>query len=111
MFAQFMCVIWLSTIVCLYVHDYVVDLWLTLNFSMIISYRFNCKFICSDVAYVTSSGSIIAVAGYSSNSVNVVIWDTLAPPTTSRASILCHEGLSLSLSVTRWTLLLTFLSC
>ncbi|CAB4270269.1 unnamed protein product [Prunus armeniaca] len=38
----------------------------------------------SDVAYVSSSGSIIAVAGYSSINVNVVIWDTytLAPPTT-----------------------------
>ncbi|BFG22185.1 hypothetical protein CerSpe_084590 [Prunus speciosa] len=53
----------------------------------------------SDVAYVTSSGSIIAVAGYSSSNVNVVIWDTLAPPTTSRASILCHEGGARSLSV------------
>ncbi|XP_027334436.1 uncharacterized protein LOC113849054 isoform X2 [Abrus precatorius] len=46
----------------------------------------------SDVTYFSSSGSVIAVAGYSSNGVNVVIWDTLAPPTTSRASILCHEG-------------------
>ncbi|XP_050385252.1 uncharacterized protein LOC126801830 isoform X2 [Argentina anserina] len=53
----------------------------------------------SDVAYVTSSGSIIAVAGYSSTSVNVVIWDTLAPPSTSRASIICHEGGARSLSV------------
>lgn len=42
--------------------------------------------------YVTASGSIVAAAGYSSNNVNVVIWDTLAPPTTSRASIMCHEG-------------------
>ncbi|KAJ1378686.1 WD40/YVTN repeat-like-containing domain superfamily [Sesbania bispinosa] len=53
----------------------------------------------SDVTYFSSSGSIIAVAGYSSNGVNVVIWDTLAPPTTSRASILCHEGGARSLSV------------
>ncbi|KAK7275388.1 hypothetical protein RIF29_16504 [Crotalaria pallida] len=53
----------------------------------------------SDVTYFSSSGSIIAVAGYSSNAVNVVIWDTLAPPTTSRASILCHEGGARSLSV------------
>ncbi|GMP43862.1 hypothetical protein CsSME_00013057 [Camellia sinensis var. sinensis] len=51
----------------------------------------------SDVTYVTASGSIIAAAGYSSNGVNVVIWDTLAPPTTSRASIMCHEGLFISL--------------
>ncbi|KAL7203159.1 hypothetical protein ACSBR2_016465 [Camellia fascicularis] len=53
----------------------------------------------SDVTYVTASGSIIAAAGYSSNGVNVVIWDTLAPPTTSRASIMCHEGGARSLSV------------
>nr|XP_015888746.2 uncharacterized protein LOC107423659 isoform X2 [Ziziphus jujuba var. spinosa] len=53
----------------------------------------------SDVSYVTSSGSIIAVAGHNSNGVNVVIWDTLAPPTTSQASIICHEGGARSLSV------------
>ncbi|KAL3008820.1 hypothetical protein AAZX31_07G052800 [Glycine max] len=53
----------------------------------------------SDVTYFSSSGSIIAVAGYSSNGVNVVIWDTLAPPTTSRASILCHEGGAHTVSV------------
>ena len=48
-----------------------------------------------DVTYFPSSGSIIAVSGYSSNNFNVVIWDTLAPATTSRASILCHEGSAL----------------
>ncbi|CAK9136914.1 unnamed protein product [Ilex paraguariensis] len=53
----------------------------------------------ADVSYVTSSGSIIVAAGYSSNGVNVVIWDTLAPPTTSQASIMCHEGGACSLSV------------
>ncbi|KAK7292823.1 hypothetical protein RJT34_15677 [Clitoria ternatea] len=53
----------------------------------------------SDVSYFPSSGSIIAVAGYSPNAVNVVIWDTLAPPATSRASILCHEGGARSVSV------------
>ncbi|XP_022770599.1 uncharacterized protein LOC111313959 isoform X2 [Durio zibethinus] len=53
----------------------------------------------SDVTYVTSSGSIIAAAGYSSNGVNVVIWDTLAPPATSRASIICHEGGARSIAV------------
>lgn len=45
------------------------------------------------MTYVTASGSIVAAAGYSSNGVNVVVWDTLAPPTTSQASIMCHEGL------------------
>lgn len=54
--------------------------------------------ICRDVAYI-SSGSIIAAAGNSSNGVNVVIWDTLAPPSTSRASIICHEGFPLSLKL------------
>ncbi|KAK1412198.1 hypothetical protein QVD17_33237 [Tagetes erecta] len=53
----------------------------------------------SDVTYVTSSGSIVAAVGYSSNNVNVVIWDTLAPPTTSRASIMCHEGGARSICV------------
>ncbi|GAV71152.1 WD40 domain-containing protein/Rav1p_C domain-containing protein [Cephalotus follicularis] len=53
----------------------------------------------SDVTYVTSSGSVIAAAGHSSNDANVVMWDTLAPPTTSRASIICHEGGARSISV------------
>lgn len=51
-----------------------------------------CNIGCRDVTYVTSSGSIIAASGHSSNGVNVIIWDTLAPPSTSRASIMCHEG-------------------
>nr|GLL40532.1 uncharacterized protein LOC109185807 [Ipomoea trifida] len=53
----------------------------------------------SDVTYVTSSGSIIAAAGYSSSGINVVVWDTLAPPATSQASIMCHEGGARSLSI------------
>ncbi|KAK6137078.1 hypothetical protein DH2020_029177 [Rehmannia glutinosa] len=53
----------------------------------------------ADVTYVMASGSIVAAAGYSSNGVNVVIWDTLAPPATSQASIMCHEGGARSLSV------------
>ncbi|XP_017699904.2 uncharacterized protein LOC103713736 isoform X2 [Phoenix dactylifera] len=53
----------------------------------------------SDVAYVAASGSIIAAAGCNSNGVNVVVWDTLAPPATCQASIICHEGGARSLSV------------
>nr|DAD17949.1 TPA_asm: hypothetical protein HUJ06_019412 [Nelumbo nucifera] len=53
----------------------------------------------SDASYVAPSGSIIAAAGYSSNGVNVVIWDTLAPSSTSQASLICHEGGARSLSV------------
>ncbi|GAB2291128.1 hypothetical protein Dimus_025386 [Dionaea muscipula] len=53
----------------------------------------------SDVCYVSTSGSIIAVAGYSSTGVNVVIWDTLAPPATSQASVMCHEGGACSIAV------------
>ncbi|PON42363.1 WD repeat containing protein [Parasponia andersonii] len=53
----------------------------------------------SDITYVTSSGSIIAAAGYGSNGVNVVVWDTLAPPSSSQASIICHKGGACSLSV------------
>lgn len=53
----------------------------------------------SDATFITASGSIIAAAGYSSTGVNVVMWDTLAPPATSQASIMCHEGGASSLSV------------
>ncbi|XP_020701269.1 uncharacterized protein LOC110113162 [Dendrobium catenatum] len=53
----------------------------------------------SDVAYVAASGSILAAAGCSTNGHNVVLWDTLAPPGTSQASLLCHEGGARSLSV------------
>ncbi|KAI3933666.1 hypothetical protein MKW92_047590, partial [Papaver armeniacum] len=53
----------------------------------------------SDVTYVAGSGSVIAAAGHSSNGANVVIWDTLAPPATSQASLVCHEGGACSISV------------
>ncbi|XP_042377288.1 uncharacterized protein LOC121970563 isoform X1 [Zingiber officinale] len=53
----------------------------------------------SDVAYVATSGSILAVAGSSTNGINVVLWDTLAPPATSQASLFCHEGGARSISV------------
>ncbi|KAJ8748468.1 hypothetical protein K2173_003364 [Erythroxylum novogranatense] len=53
----------------------------------------------SDVTYVAASGSVIAAAGYNSNGINAVIWDTLAPPTTSQANIFCHEGGARSISV------------
>ncbi|KAF9594784.1 hypothetical protein IFM89_034767 [Coptis chinensis] len=52
-----------------------------------------------DVAYVAASGSVIAAAGYCSDDVNVVIWDTLAPTATSQASLICHEGGARSVSV------------
>lgn len=53
----------------------------------------------SDVGYISSSGSIVAASGYSSSGANVVVWDTLAPPSTSQASINCHEGGARSISV------------
>ncbi|WOK91366.1 hypothetical protein Cni_G00057 [Canna indica] len=53
----------------------------------------------SDVAYVATSGSILAAAGYSTNGVNVILWDTLAPPATCQASLFCHEGGARSISV------------
>ncbi|KAG8051653.1 hypothetical protein GUJ93_ZPchr0001g33135 [Zizania palustris] len=53
----------------------------------------------SDVAYVSASGSVLAAAGCSSNGANVIIWDTLAPPSTCQTSIMCHEGGARSLSV------------
>ncbi|KAG9447852.1 hypothetical protein H6P81_013980 [Aristolochia fimbriata] len=52
-----------------------------------------------DVEYMAGSGSVIAGAGYSSNGANVVVWDTLAPPTSSQASLTCHEGGACSLSL------------
>uniref|UniRef100_A0A0D9V1Y4 RAVE complex protein Rav1 C-terminal domain-containing protein n=1 Tax=Leersia perrieri TaxID=77586 RepID=A0A0D9V1Y4_9ORYZ len=53
----------------------------------------------SDVAFVAASGSVLAAAGCSSNGANVVIWDTLVPPSTFQTSIRCHEGGVRSLSV------------
>ncbi|KFK37434.1 hypothetical protein AALP_AA4G256500 [Arabis alpina] len=62
------------------------------------------SFLCfnghaSDVEYISSSGSIVAASGHSSSGVNVVLWDTLAPPSASQASISCHEGGARSISV------------
>lgn len=42
---------------------------------------------------MAASGSILAAVGYSPNDVNLVVWDTLAPPATSQASLKCHEGM------------------
>ncbi|CAM8917615.1 unnamed protein product [Rhodiola kirilowii] len=53
----------------------------------------------SDITYITASGSIVAASGYGSDGFNAVIWDTLAPPSTSRASIRCHEGGAHSIAV------------
>ncbi|KAI4369823.1 hypothetical protein MLD38_018227 [Melastoma candidum] len=53
----------------------------------------------SDVTYVSSSGSVVAACGYSSNDMNVVMWDMLAPPSTSHASVSCHEGGARSIAV------------
>lgn len=52
----------------------------------------------SDVAYVAASGSILAAAGCSTNGQNIVLWDTLAPPATSKTSLFCHEGGASSLA-------------
>lgn len=54
---------------------------------------------CRDITYIPASGSIVAASGYGSDGFNAVIWDTLAPPSTSRASIKCHEGFDASLRV------------
>ncbi|KAG0465578.1 hypothetical protein HPP92_019742 [Vanilla planifolia] len=53
----------------------------------------------SDVTYVAASGSILATAGFNSNGANILVWDTLAPPAASQASLVCHEGGARSLSV------------
>ncbi|CAA7044358.1 unnamed protein product [Microthlaspi erraticum] len=62
------------------------------------------SFLCfnghaSDIEYISSSGSIVAATGYSSSGVNVVLWDTQAPPSTSQASVTCHEGGARSIAV------------
>jgi WD40 repeat protein len=41
---------------------------------------------------VGASGSVIAAAGLSPTNENIVLWDTLAPPTSSRAAVHCHDG-------------------
>lgn len=46
----------------------------------------------TDVAFVGGSGGIIAATGSSQNDLNLVFWDTLAPSSTSQASVFCHEG-------------------
>ncbi|KAG7995593.1 hypothetical protein I3843_01G117700 [Carya illinoinensis] len=51
-----------------------------------------------DVTYV-SGILVIAAAGKSSNGINVVIWDTLVPPSTFRVSIIYHEGFPLTLKL------------
>lgn len=43
---------------------------------------------------MATSGSILAAAGCSTNGVNVVLWDTMAPPATCQASLFCHEGIA-----------------
>ncbi|KAJ7555420.1 hypothetical protein O6H91_05G036700 [Diphasiastrum complanatum] len=46
----------------------------------------------TDVKFVGASGGIIAATGSSQSGENLVIWDTLAPPASSRVSVVCHEG-------------------
>ena len=53
----------------------------------------------ADVAFVGASGSILAATGFSSNGVNMVVWDTLAPTTISHASSVCREGGARSLAM------------
>ncbi|XP_024540074.1 uncharacterized protein LOC9633825 isoform X1 [Selaginella moellendorffii] len=45
-----------------------------------------------DVTFVGESGAIIAAAGSSPSGENLVVWNTLAPPSSARMSISCHEG-------------------
>ncbi|XP_078431555.1 transducin family protein / WD-40 repeat family protein isoform X2 [Wolffia australiana] len=53
----------------------------------------------SAVAFIAGSGSIIAAAGHNTTNANVVIWDTLVPPSASHTFLTCHEGGARSLSV------------
>lgn len=52
-----------------------------------------------DCVYVGAGGSVVAAAGLTQSGANVTLWDTLAPPNSSRASAICHDGGALCLDV------------
>lgn len=51
-----------------------------------------CLRHCRDAAFVGGSGFLVAATGMSVTGDNLIVWDTLAPPTSSRASVACHDG-------------------
>ena len=46
----------------------------------------------SDALFVGGGGSVVAAAGLSPSGANIVVWDSLAPPASSRLAATCHEG-------------------
>ena len=68
-----------------------------LVFHFVLTFNINTMVVNRDVALLGASGAIVAATGASENDLNLVFWDTLAPSTTSRASVFCHEGSCFSL--------------
>eukprot|EP00850_Spirogloea_muscicola_P018188 SM000164S02250 [mRNA] locus=s164:77152:88541:+ [translate_table: standard] len=53
----------------------------------------------SDAAFVGPGASLIAASGMTPGNNNLVLWDTLSPPSSSRIAVSCHEGGAPSLTV------------
>ncbi|KAG0631662.1 hypothetical protein M758_1G270500 [Ceratodon purpureus] len=46
----------------------------------------------SDATFIVGSSSLVAATGMTNTGNNLIAWDTLAPPSSNRQSISCHEG-------------------
>eukprot|EP00850_Spirogloea_muscicola_P016498 SM000134S26941 [mRNA] locus=s134:258339:270283:+ [translate_table: standard] len=53
----------------------------------------------SDAAFVGPGASLVAASGMTPGNNNLVLWDTLSPPSSSRIAVSCHEGGAPSLTV------------
>lgn len=49
-----------------------------------------------DATFIVGSKSLVAATGMTNTGNNLIAWDTLAPPSSNRQSISCHEGTSLN---------------
>jgi hypothetical protein len=48
-----------------------------------------------DATFIVGSNSLVAATGMTNTGNNLIAWDTLAPPSSNRQSIPCHEGMLL----------------
>lgn len=46
----------------------------------------------SDATFIVGSNSLVAATGMTNTGNNLIAWETLAPPSSNRQSISCHEG-------------------
>eukprot|EP00850_Spirogloea_muscicola_P013937 SM000097S24790 [mRNA] locus=s97:236557:248609:- [translate_table: standard] len=53
----------------------------------------------SDAAFVGPGASLVAASGMTPGNNNLVLWDTLSPPSSARIAVSCHEGGAPSLTV------------